>query len=73
MQVGDLVRRLPDLSMATFDRRPSGAEVTRCGIITKNERVSGGSTRLPIFWVEWASGYQGWYYTDELEVISESR
>ena len=72
MQVGDLVKRLTPYR-TTFDRRPSGAEVTRCGIITKNERVSGGSTRLPIFWVEWASGYQGWYYTDELEVISESR
>ena len=72
MQVGDLVKRLTPYR-TTFDRRPSGAEVTRRGIITKNERVSGGSTRLPMFWVEWASGYQGWYYTDELEVISESR
>ena len=73
MQVGDLVRRLPDLSMATFDRRPSGAVVTWCGIITKNEKQSTIDNRTPMYWVEWTSGHQGWYYADELEVIDESR
>jgi len=44
------------------------ADTTRCGIITKNEKH-----RTLMFWVEWTSGYQGWYYVGELEVISESR
>ena len=72
MQVGDLVKRLTP-HRTTFDRRPSGAAVTWCGIITKNEKQSTFDHRTPMFWVECASGYQGWYYADELEVISESR
>jgi len=58
MKVGDLVKR---------------ADTTRFGIITKNEKQPIFDHWGLKFWVEWASDDQGWYYADELEVISESR